>query len=134
MKTAADVGVRTLPWVEPPPQSERQFYSAPSDLFNRGWSDRVPAVPLPGELDLLPERSLTGAAAQVCRPRLSTAPEDRSAHRASPRKRRPAGADGGQVIRPGWLDGGKHIIRNQLQNFFRVGPSGACPSREEWVL
>ena len=45
MKTAADAGVRTLPWVEPPPQSERQFYSAPSNLFSRGWSDRVPAVP-----------------------------------------------------------------------------------------
>ena len=44
MKTAADAGARTLPWVEPPPQSERQFYSAPSNLFSRGWSDRVPAV------------------------------------------------------------------------------------------
>ena len=30
MKTAGDAGVRTLPWVEPSPQSERQFYSAPS--------------------------------------------------------------------------------------------------------
>jgi len=45
MKTAADAGVRTLPWVEPPAQSERRFYSAPSNLFSRGWSDRVPAVP-----------------------------------------------------------------------------------------
>ena len=42
MKTAAAADVRTLPWVEPPPQSERQFDSAPSNLFSRGWSDRVP--------------------------------------------------------------------------------------------
>ena len=28
----------------------------------------------------------------------------------------------------------KYINRNQLQDFFRVGPSGACLSREEWVF
>ena len=28
----------------------------------------------------------------------------------------------------------KYITCNQLQNFFRVGPSGACLSREEWAL
>ena len=39
MKTAADAGVRTLPWVEPPAQSGRQFDSAPSTCSVEG--DRI---------------------------------------------------------------------------------------------
>ena len=36
MKTAADAGVRTLPRVEPPAQSGRQFDSAPSTCSVQG--------------------------------------------------------------------------------------------------
>ena len=43
-------------------------------------------------------------------------------------------ADGGQVIARGCMTVAKYITCNQLQNFFRVGPSGACLHREEWVL
>ena len=36
MKTAADAALRTLSWVEPPAQSERQFDAAPSTCSVEG--------------------------------------------------------------------------------------------------